>query len=267
MRQQPEANRGGVASLPPGERLFPAGLHRRQERQADAQLAGAHTAVPGSAIDLYKAYDFTEPWDGPKNKKLLARLSRGVCLPERPQRRHAGAAQTSYVAVVGPNAAWAGEKPRKLARFSGKDASNTIMVVEVADSGIAWAEPRDLSLDTLGAADGKSPALVLSSNHGRREEFFFTYDYGSGVNVAMADGSVRLPVDRLVVRPRTCGRSCKSAAARKRRSALMETSTAGAAPELAQHRRPGRVAAFGRHAADVARCGAGKHGWEGASQA
>ena len=98
--------------------------------------------------------------------------------------------QTSYVAVVGPNAAWAGEKPRKLADF-GEDASNTIMLIEVTNSGIAWAEPRDLSLDTLGAADGKSPALALTSNHGRREEFFFTYDHGSGVHVAMADGSVR----------------------------------------------------------------------------
>ncbi len=100
----------------------------------------------------------------------------------------AGAIQTSYVAVVGPQAAWAGEKSRKLTDF--RRTRNTIMVVEVANSGIPWSEPRDLSLDTLGAAEDKSPALALSSKHGRRKEFFFTYDYGSGVNVAMADGSV-----------------------------------------------------------------------------
>jgi len=64
------------------------------------------------------------------------------------------------------------------------------MVVEVAGSGIDWAEPRDLSLDTLGVAEDKSPALVPLSKHDRSQEFFFTHSYG--VNVAMADGSVQL---------------------------------------------------------------------------
>ena len=119
------------------------------------------------------------------------------------------------------------------------------MLVEVANSGIAWTEPRDLSLDTLGAAGAKSPPLVVSSNHGRREEFFFIYDRGSGVNVAMADGSVRYL--RLGNRStEDCGSCCKSAASRKKRC----RATSGAASELAQHRRAGRVAAFGRHAAD-----------------
>ena len=102
-------------------------------------------------------YNFSEPWDGPNNKKLLATRVPGVCLPERPQlSARTALTQTSYVAVVGPNAAWAGEKPRKLADF-GNDASHTIMLVEVANSGIAWAEPRDLSLDTLGAAEASRP--------------------------------------------------------------------------------------------------------------
>ena len=102
-----------------------------------------------------------------------------------------GAAQTSYVAVVGTNAAWAGEKSRKIGPvdFSG-GLSNTIMLVEVADSGIAWTEPRDLSLDALGTAGDKSPALTVSSHHDRREDFFFKYDRHSGANVAMGDGAV-----------------------------------------------------------------------------
>ena len=73
----------------------------------------------------------------------------------------------------------------------GKDASRTIMLVEVTKSGIAWAEPRDFSLDTLGTAGGTSSTLALKSDDGGREDFFFTYDCGSGMNVAMADGSVR----------------------------------------------------------------------------
>ena len=31
----------------------------------------------------------------------------------------------------------------------------------------------------------------MKSSHTRRKEFFFTYEYGSGVHVAMADGSVK----------------------------------------------------------------------------
>jgi prepilin-type processing-associated H-X9-DG protein len=139
--------------------------------------------------DLYKAYDFTEPWNGPNNKKLLATPLPAYVCPSDPNAYDA--AQTSYLAVVGPNAAWPGEKSRKLGPvdFPG-GASNTIMVVEVANSGIPWMEPRDLSLDTLGTAGAKSPALTVSSNHGPHDEFFFIYDQRFGANVAMADGSV-----------------------------------------------------------------------------
>ena len=110
--------------------------------------------------------------------------------PSDPNGRASHFTQTSYVAVVGPNAAWAREKPRKLTDF-GTDGSRTIMLIEVTNSGISWAEPKDLSLDALDAAESNSSMLAVSSNHGRREEFFFIYDYGSCVHVAMADGSVR----------------------------------------------------------------------------
>jgi len=140
--------------------------------------------------DLYKAYDFSEPWDGPKNKRLLAMCPRIYLCPSDPPASLSVATPTSYVAVVGPRAAWAGEKPKKTADFADATA-DTIMLVEVAQSHVLWTEPRDLSLDMLGAADAKSPPLVVSSYHGKREEFFFTYDRASGVNVALADGSVR----------------------------------------------------------------------------
>ena len=156
--------------LPPGERLFPAGIHRRQERQADAQLAGAHTAVPGSGCSLQGLQLHRTLGRAEKQEALGHAPSRCIVCPSDPSADCAGTTQTSYVAVVGPNAAWAGEKSRKLADF-GEEPSNTIMLVEVANSGIAWAEPRDLSLDALDAAGGKSPALAMSSNHGRRRGF------------------------------------------------------------------------------------------------
>ena len=141
---------------------------------------------------LYKVYDFTEPWNGPKNKKLVGTCLSDYACPSDPSTNASGATATNYVAVVGPNAAWAGEKSRKLGEvdFPG-GSSSTILLVEVTNSGIPWAEPRDLSPDSLLAADAKLPALVMG-NHpgGRHEEFFFTYEYGSGVHVVLADGSV-----------------------------------------------------------------------------
>jgi hypothetical protein len=140
---------------------------------------------------LYDAYDFAEPWDGPKNKTLSATCVMGYICPSEPNAYASATNQTSYVAVVGRNAAWPGEKTRKLGSvdFAG-GTSNTIMVVEVANSGIPWMEPRDLLLDALEGTGAKSPALTVSSNHGPQEDFFFKYDHGCGANVVMADGSV-----------------------------------------------------------------------------
>ncbi len=133
---------------------------------------------------LYKMYDFTEPWDGPNNKKLLTSRPMVYACRSDPNAFSPGATETSYVAVVGPNAAWAGEKSRKLGPVDfAAGISNTIMLLETTDAGIAWTEPRDLPLDAVG-----SP--VVSSKHGQGKDFFFTYDGPSSFNVAMTDGSV-----------------------------------------------------------------------------
>jgi prepilin-type processing-associated H-X9-DG protein len=154
--------------------------------------------MPYLVQDVSTAYKFAEPWNGPTNKRLLAygtatpfyacpndatMLQKAAVLPM-------GALQTSYFAVVGPNAAWAGEKSRKLADF-GTDVASTVMLVEVANSGIAWAEPEDFSLETLGLVGAGSAPLTMATEHRLRDNFFFTYDRGWLVNVAMADGSVR----------------------------------------------------------------------------
>jgi hypothetical protein len=55
-------------------------------------------------LALYKAYNFAEPWDGPKNKKLLASCPRCYQCPADPD-DYGPVTQTSYVAVVGRNAA------------------------------------------------------------------------------------------------------------------------------------------------------------------
>jgi hypothetical protein len=141
---------------------------------------------------LYNRYDFNEPWDGPKNKKLIDSPPRGYACPSNEENRQNGHTATDYVAVVGANAAWQGKSPRKMSDIGGK-ASQTIMLVEAADAHIPWTEPRDLDLDSFRAG---SPGCVTVSSKHFPDHDFLTYARQAGVNVALADGSVHfLPGD------------------------------------------------------------------------
>jgi prepilin-type processing-associated H-X9-DG protein len=132
---------------------------------------------------LYKQYNFNESWDGPNNKKLLASRPRGYACPSDNTAYTTGATRTSYVAVVGTNAAWSGGSPKNLT----SDVSTTIMLVEVANASVQWTEPKDLSLDALLTSSPGSP--TVSSEHFPGGEFF-TYSSNPGANVAFADGHV-----------------------------------------------------------------------------
>ena len=144
--------------------------------------------LPYLNSNLYKTYDFSEPWDGPHNKKLLIMRPGLYDCPSEYYDYPASASQTNYVAIVGPNAAWPGETSRKTSLVdSAGNESNTIMLVEVSNSDIAWTEPRDLSIDAWRTAEGKGHTLAPSSNHNSQSGFFITYD----PCVVMADGRLR----------------------------------------------------------------------------
>jgi hypothetical protein len=129
---------------------------------------------------LYKAYDFTQPWDAPQNKKLLTERPLEYFCDNDPGANRASSTETSYLAVVGPNTAWTGATAM----------SNSIVVVEVNNSNIQWTEPKDFSLDSIEGDDCALGSPSLSSSHGRDEDFFFVYDRSCGVNMAMANGGV-----------------------------------------------------------------------------
>ena len=78
---------------------------------------------------------------------------------------------TSYLAVVGPHTAWSGATPRKLSDF--KNPSKTILLVEVANSGIHWAEPRDLYVGSNGGRHiNPKVGQGVSSRHPRRRQWY-----------------------------------------------------------------------------------------------
>lgn len=125
---------------------------------------------------LYAKYDFSQPWNSPANWKVTESFP----CPEVFQCPSGNAApgETNYLAVVGNDAAWLDGKQISISDIS-DGTSETIFLAEVADSGIHWAEPRDLPLSQ--ALLGVNPAHVklgISSGHLK------------GAHVSFADGHV-----------------------------------------------------------------------------
>jgi hypothetical protein len=111
--------------------------------------------------DLYSRYDFSEPWDGPKNRLLW----KDIPLFYRcPSYRGQNPFSTNYVAVVGPDTAWPGEKSVNYKDMT-DGSDRTLLLVEVADSDINWMEPRDMPYSQAIAGVNVDTKLGISSNH------------------------------------------------------------------------------------------------------
>ena len=129
--------------------------------------------------ELYDAYNFAEPWDGPNNRKLADR-DRADLPPLRP-----GVGSGSHDEFRG------GGRPRdRLARRRrpdhedlGDGSHETLMVVEVPDGQFRWMEPRDLQFERMSFRINDGSGRGLGSRLG-------------GARVVFADGMVRtLPDD------------------------------------------------------------------------
>ena len=126
----------------------------------------------------YKLYKKNEPWGGPNNTRFkTTTVSYFHCFCDEDSLL----TMASYVAVVGPHSAWSPD--RALTKDDFPDGlENTILLVEVPNSGIYWAEPRDITVEQFRAWFQKlkdDPSLCL---------------HRGGVNVLLGDGSaITLP--------------------------------------------------------------------------
>ena len=126
---------------------------------------------------LYQQYKFDEPWNGPNNSKLALEVAwwHPFMCPADPK---PSGDMTNYVLVVGKNAMFENGRSTTFADVT-DGLSNTIMVVEVANSNIHWMEPRDLDFETMSL-------IINASQNGD----CISSQHTNGAHVAFGDGRI-----------------------------------------------------------------------------
>jgi hypothetical protein len=94
---------------------------------------------------LYKTFNLNEPWDGPHNQPLLARMPKVYDDPGDPSK---DGTTTFYQVLVGPQAFFENRNGPTLMEITDGNA-NTIMLVEAAEA-VPWTKPADLNYDPNG---------------------------------------------------------------------------------------------------------------------
>ncbi|MGY8770283.1 MAG: DUF1559 domain-containing protein [Pirellulales bacterium] len=132
----------------------------------------------------YKKYDFTEPWNGPSNVKLLDPIPDVYQCPSvHYDEKHKNC--TCYLAIVGPDSVWAEGKTRSF-RDIVDGTSNTLLMTEFSESKTYWLQPSDIEY--------QAAIKILSSNN----PDIFKEIHPGGRNVVRVDGSVHFAPSGLV---------------------------------------------------------------------
>ena len=122
--------------------------------------------------NLYSQFKLDEPWNGPNNLKLLAKMPRQYRLPGDDETKPD---HTHYQVFVGNGALF--DNTRRIAIHSlPRGTSETILIVE-AEQAVPWTKPEDIEFNP------SKPAIPLLSRR-------LSTQFNSVTLVAMADGTV-----------------------------------------------------------------------------
>jgi beta-lactamase regulating signal transducer with metallopeptidase domain len=122
---------------------------------------------------LYEQYKKDEPWDGPNNKQLLAKMPAVFRDPTDP----ANTAFTSYFGITGPSTVFSGKEGIRMLQIT-DGTSNTLQLVE-AKRDVPWTKPEDIPF----AGDPRDEKTPLPKFGGHYPGVFLA---------AMCDGAVRV---------------------------------------------------------------------------
>lgn len=97
--------------------------------------------------DIYRRYDFSQPWDSAANRALAESMPDGEPgFFRSPDASTANPYCTHYLGISEHDLRWPGKKP--LVSYLVTSGSSTFILVEAPESDIHWMEPRD-TLETL----------------------------------------------------------------------------------------------------------------------
>ena len=120
-------------------------------------------------MDLYKQYNFDEPWDSPSNRKVLDQMPAAYRAPTEP----ADSKNACCFALVGPDTMLGGREGRRLMDKPGH--YRCILFVE-AKRAIPWTKPEDI------AYDPKKPVPKLGGYYDGGYYAAIDDGYGPGVH-------------------------------------------------------------------------------------
>jgi prepilin-type processing-associated H-X9-DG protein len=124
-----------------------------------------------------------EPWNSANNQGVDLAYEPGILYHCPADNGGSSPRNTSYLAAIGHGTLWSRIKGRS-DQTDASDSEQYILLVEGANTGIHWMEPRDWNADEVNCSlDSPTPGNISSGHAG-------------GVNVFLGDGSVRcLPRD------------------------------------------------------------------------
>jgi hypothetical protein len=139
---------------------------------------------------LLEAYDFSEPWNSPKNRDLsrndfTARVMRSAYQCPA-MKKPEGYPHTSYFMLIDDRYKEQNTPPKQPGGDPQQFSAQQIIVVETIDTDVHWMEPRDVLLSELSFKINDPSKRSISSRHG-------------GAFVLYADGNVQFLDDSTTV--------------------------------------------------------------------